>query len=90
MSAHDGVAVSVRHADHAFRAAILRYMNKQIVAGFGSLTTPPCSPIVRWTVASTPITMSSEQIAAFTDVYSDTNRPEQPLAGRTIELTRPN
>lgn len=56
----------------------------------GSLTTPPCSPIVDWVVLRRPITMSAEQISAFTDVYSDTDRPLQPLAGRRIVLTPPD
>ncbi len=56
----------------------------------GGLTTPPCSPIVAWSVVSEPMTMSADQIAAFTDVYSDDDRPVQPLNDRVVELTTRN
>ncbi|MEM7127838.1 MAG: carbonic anhydrase family protein [Chloroflexota bacterium] len=52
----------------------------------GSLTTPPCSEQVRWHVLTTPITMSAEQIAAFTDIYNSNNRPVQQLNARTLVL----
>ncbi|MEM7127855.1 MAG: carbonic anhydrase family protein [Chloroflexota bacterium] len=52
----------------------------------GSLTTPPCSEQVRWHVLTTPITMSADQIAAFTDIYDSNNRPIQPLNARTLAL----
>ena len=50
----------------------------------GSLTTPPCSEDVSWIVMSTPIELSSEQVAAFTRLIKDNNRPVQNLNGRTI------
>ncbi len=50
----------------------------------GSLTTPPCSEIVRWLVLSKPVTLSSEQIAAFGAIYDDNNRPVQPLNTRDL------
>lgn len=50
----------------------------------GSLTTPPCSQGVRWNVYLTPVTVSSEQLSAFTAVYPDNHRPLQPLNGREI------
>ena len=50
----------------------------------GSLTTPPCSEGVSWIVMTTPIELSSEQVAAFTRLIKDNNRPVQPLNGRTI------
>jgi len=53
----------------------------------GSLTTPPCSEGVKWLVTTTPIAMSAEQIAAYTDIYSGNNRPIQPLNERVIEKT---
>ncbi len=51
----------------------------------GSLTTPPCSEGVSWIVMATPIELSKEQIAAFTRIVHDNNRPVQPLNGRTIK-----
>ena len=50
----------------------------------GSLTTPPCSEQVRWFVLTQPITMSATQIAAFTAIYGNNNRPVQPLNARTV------
>jgi carbonic anhydrase len=51
----------------------------------GSLTTPPCSEGVDWTMMQTPITASSEQVAAFRQVMYHNNRPTQPLNGRTVK-----
>jgi carbonic anhydrase len=56
----------------------------------GSLTTPPCTQPVDWYLVDQPITMSSAQIAAFTARYSNTNRPVQPMNGRTVLLTAAN
>ena len=50
----------------------------------GSLTTPPCSEGVNWIVMTTPIQLSGEQVAAFTRLIKDNNRPVQTLNGRTI------
>lgn len=50
----------------------------------GSLTTPPCTEGVRWNVYLTPVTVSAEELAAFTDVYPDNHRPVQPLHDRTL------
>lgn len=52
----------------------------------GSLTTPPCSEGVSWNVFTTPITMSSAQIAAYTGLYDNNYRPVQPLNGRDLNL----
>jgi carbonic anhydrase len=50
----------------------------------GSLTTPPCSEGVAWTVMRTPITASAEQIAAFNALHEGNYRPVQPLNERTL------
>lgn len=52
----------------------------------GSLTTPPCSPNILWSVMQTPIEMSAEQIAAFTRIISGNNRPLQDLNARGLQL----
>jgi carbonic anhydrase len=50
----------------------------------GSLTTPPCSERVNWTLMATPIEMSEGQLKAFTGLYTGNNRPVQPLNGRIV------
>uniref|UniRef100_A0A3P9NPN2 Carbonic anhydrase n=1 Tax=Poecilia reticulata TaxID=8081 RepID=A0A3P9NPN2_POERE len=57
----------------------------------GSLTTPPCSESVVWTVFETPIPLSMDQMKAFSTVqfYDGTSmvnnfRPVQPLNGRLV------
>ncbi|MCA9971534.1 MAG: carbonic anhydrase family protein [Anaerolineales bacterium] len=52
----------------------------------GSLTTPPCSEDVLWSVMHQPVEMSAAQIAAFTDIIAGNNRPVQPLNARTLTL----
>jgi carbonic anhydrase len=39
---------------------------------------------VSWIVMTTPIELSGEQLAAFTRLIKDNNRPVQTLNGRTI------
>lgn len=63
----------------------------------GSLTTPPCSEIVTWTVMKTPIRISSGQLAAFREVahissgtissedkIKENYRPVQMLTSRKV------
>ena len=50
----------------------------------GSLTTPPCSEGVKWSVLTTPLEMSETQIGAFKAIIHDNNRPVQPLNGREL------
>ncbi|MCY4022000.1 MAG: carbonic anhydrase family protein [Anaerolineaceae bacterium] len=50
----------------------------------GSLTTPPCSEIVRWLLLDTPVSLSAEQIAAYTAIYANNARPVQPLGDRDL------
>ena len=50
----------------------------------GSLTTPPCSEIVRWVVMMDPVAVSRGQIDAFARIYPSNARPVQPLNGRPV------
>ncbi|MDJ0715539.1 MAG: carbonic anhydrase family protein [Prochloraceae cyanobacterium] len=50
----------------------------------GSLTTPPCSEIVRWIVFEEPIEASPEQLQKFAQIYPHNNRPVQPNNHRMI------
>jgi len=52
----------------------------------GSLTTPPCSEGVVWSVIAAPIRVSQEQVDAFQSVIDVSNRPVQPLNARTLDL----
>lgn len=55
-------------------------------AYIGSLTTPPCTEGVHWTVLRQPNEISSQQLASFRNLYSMNARPVQPLNGRAIEI----
>lgn len=50
----------------------------------GSLTTPPCSEDVKWTIMTTPIQLSKKQIDDFRSIMKGNNRPTQKLNGRVI------
>ena len=52
----------------------------------GSLTTPPCSEIVRWLLLDTPVELSAAQIAAYRAIYDGNARPVQPLGRRDLLL----
>lgn len=54
----------------------------------GSLTTPPCSEIVRWLLLDTPVELSRAQIEAYTALYSGNARPVQPLGKRDLLRSR--
>lgn len=51
---------------------------------FGSLTTPPCSEGVNWTVLRTPIEASSDQIGKFAKAFPGNARPLQQRMRRFL------
>lgn len=57
-------------------------------AGFytyqGSLTTPPCSEIVRWLVVDQTMTLTEAQIAAFESIFEMNARPVRPIGARDV------
>ena len=50
----------------------------------GSLTTPPCSESVTWTVMTQPVAVSDEAIGAFGALFANDARPLQPVNDRTL------
>jgi carbonic anhydrase len=50
----------------------------------GSLTTPPCSETVLWTVFAEPVEISEAQIAAFAALYPMNARPLQEINRRFL------
>ena len=50
----------------------------------GSLTTPPCSETVVWTVMKEPIKVSEASIKEFEAIYAANARPLQPIGRRFI------
>ena len=54
----------------------------------GSLTTPPCSEIVRWLLLNSPVALSSAQVAAFRAIYDGNARPVQELGVRDLLLDK--
>jgi carbonic anhydrase len=50
----------------------------------GSLTTPPCSEGIVWTVFKEPIELSPAQAKQFSDLFENNARPVQSLHGRSL------
>lgn len=55
----------------------------------GSLTTPPCSEGVLWTVLRTPVAVAPAEVDRYRTLFPHSNRPTQPLNGRTVIATGP-
>lgn len=58
--------------------------NRKSFHYFGSLTTPPCSEIVRWIVFENPVELSNAQIEQFRQIFPLNARPIQPLNQRFL------
>jgi carbonic anhydrase len=54
----------------------------------GSLTTPPCSEDVTWFVLRTPVRVSKHEVNAFAAEYPLNARPDQPLNGRAVQMSK--
>jgi len=56
----------------------------------GSLTTPPCSEIVKWVVLKKRVFVSQSAVDSFKKVFPNpmNNRPVQALNGRTVQYHR--
>lgn len=52
----------------------------------GSLTTPPCSEGVAWTVLEHPVPVATADADRFRALFAHSNRPTQPLNGRPVTL----
>jgi len=52
----------------------------------GSLTTPPCSENVQWLVLRDMVSLTADQITAFSSRIGPNNRPTQPLNSRTVSV----
>ena len=50
----------------------------------GSLTTPPCSEIVRWLLLDTEVALTDEQIETFASIFENNARPVQSSEGRDV------
>jgi carbonic anhydrase len=51
----------------------------------GSLTTPPCSEGVKWTVLKNPLSIEAEDLAALVKLEGMNARPVQPLYDRIVQ-----
>ncbi|GAA3502248.1 carbonic anhydrase family protein [Streptomyces prasinosporus] len=51
----------------------------------GSLTTPPCTEGVRWTVLEKRVGVTPRQVAAYRELFPRSNRPVQPRNDREID-----
>jgi carbonic anhydrase len=52
----------------------------------GSLTTPPCSESVQWLVLRDMVSLTAEQIQAFSSRIGPNNRPTQALNDRAVQV----
>ena len=55
----------------------------------GSLTTPPCSEVVRWFVLAERTTLSQQQYDAINGAVGNNFRPLQPRNARQVRASRP-
>ncbi|MEW2078157.1 carbonic anhydrase family protein [Streptomyces sp. NPDC013433] len=51
----------------------------------GSLTTPPCTEGVKWTVLEDQVRVTPRQVAAYRELFPRSNRPVQPRNDREVD-----
>lgn len=73
-----------KDATQEIELASLLPANRSFYNYGGSLTTPPCSEVVRWFVLKEKITASAAQIAQFQSILDNNHRQVQPLNGRVV------
>ncbi|KAK6138106.1 hypothetical protein DH2020_028146 [Rehmannia glutinosa] len=73
---------------------LIKFGSRKYYRYIGSLTTPPCTENVIWTIVRKVRTVSREQVELIRDAVHDDSeanaRPIQPINGRKVELYRPN
>ncbi|MGF1524458.1 MAG: carbonic anhydrase family protein [Leptolyngbyaceae cyanobacterium] len=77
-------AAAKRIPDVQVEMARLLPSDRTMFRYFGSLTTPPCSEIVKWLVFQEPIEISPAQVAQFRDIFPLNARPVQSLNRRFV------
>jgi len=80
-----GPGQSTHPTGENFDVSIHLPTDRTVYSYAGSLTTPPCSEGVSWTIFRKPISASREQLKAFSARLRTNNRPVQPLNGRTVQ-----
>ncbi|PIN02450.1 Carbonic anhydrase [Handroanthus impetiginosus] len=72
---------------------LIKFGSRKYYRYIGSLTTPPCSPNVIWTIVRKVRTVTREQVELIRDALDDKSkanaRPLQPIRDRVVELYRP-
>ena len=73
-----------RHSSSIISPADLLPADRTFFRYYGSLTTPPCSEKVIWSVFAEPLEASSAQAQKFSSAFSMNARPIQPLHRRYL------
>lgn len=78
--------VSANHRNPVGRVSTLPLISDigDILRYYGSMTAPPCTEGVQWTVLTDPVVISDAALMAFTALYPMNARPLQPLNRRYI------
>ncbi|PIO67996.1 carbonate dehydratase, eukaryotic-type [Teladorsagia circumcincta] len=85
-------AIDTKHPSHMPKDFVLEQLlpppgKRDYVTYLGSLTTPPYSETVIWTVLTTPVEVSKEQLNILRKIVSANYRECQKLCDRTIKAS---